>query len=1399
MPLENLPPLGVERPDGAVKDATYIDFNGAASTAKYGYASGQRLQALAGDANTIYGKLEGGVVVRGEARWVGSEWLKKSDSLLTSAKAAIGAKGGTTINAGGVLIDDAELLGTSPTLRDVTDALEWEAGVTGALVAEILGSTVALRPDTMQRSGAVITFSESSAWAGTGGDKDVLTMQWSYAQSDASLQHRRTELQAPAALVMDELADGAWETGQPLWVRTDRGFLRWHTGVFDLSYSFHAESRNVDVTAWLPAGPSGSFARLLLDRSGAKVLKIDTGAKLATLIVMAPALLVTVPQACCDGRRLAAVELPPDDADVVGTLCVVTDAVCRAKDFCHAQLRVTQADGPHSATMDVSLTDPDDRSRYFAPDAQWVRPGESARNSRAGVSRARVLLPFKPAANFRLRWTRELQADGIGAVDLQGAMSFDTRGMGDGPALAAGPLAKFAVRSDGTGDFCEELWPAAPAPEVGSEPAVLRSIYRRSTAQGAADTPALPPYETTRVGQPEVIAETARRMQVEGDHVQWHAYRPGPGEGLRQGTRFVAGSNGTQRGWSDGVNFLGRPGAGSGPVDYLQLQGAGQHQHSWIRLSNDTLVQHDGIAAEPGLPQPTSAEFYDVVTSRMAPLSTSLGGNVPPEQAGTLPLFELVETLSPTGGPSAFVLTLQDRDRTIPIWTGPAAHQSIVNRLVISAANPHPDEISAGTGDECALLLKKLNRLYFELERDGPRFSVRRAMLGWTAHQAFGLNAAVNGLEVTELFESVQGALNRTVEFNGTLAVTAGSLQDGSHRYAMNAFFWTATWTRNETGPSTIRVICNHVWDFGGGELPFTSVQDARCIDGRLDLSADLLLLQSAAKLPTDELASDSRWQPSRRNLFTVVLDATRESIGKTSNEFVAFVKIRHAPGGLAMADDAARDVSIIPDWRATERDIVPTFSDVPRPARARRHTWLRGGADEPHRLGTPSAEPVSAELSVEFSRIATDLKTVASLASCTLVSELGLGRGIPRWIPSPVQRVRVSSGASAGTAPDPMRRLWLFDGPPRMVAEWLDQGDALKDAQLSLTRMGWTREAVLEKDPSGKPDEVQWETIDSPLLNREASIGWFGWPLAPLGDHGSRVAWPYDALPRTEELPQFRANTPRAFAVEASFDHDRDSRSGKHVWRIHPGDLSATPAGVVRVPAEFRSAGLRAGAWHRVVDYHGDSVTLTVQAPTALPPPRFHELQRPQPGALVWERSDAEDERITEGEGNDAGRRAFNVKLPLKCSGVRFLDPDVGLRVQDARKVWDDVDANRVYAPLQDGDARGLGISAEPGRPLKALRLEIYTDEKVSGQEHFFPAGQERLVGVFSPDGTLEAFGTEEVTFRPNDQGSAGSIVRWSRSAEWQRFARAGVDQEELAHWYVVAVDIEGRLSIYR
>ncbi len=222
MPSEDLQPLRIDQPDGATHNKEYTDFDGSAATAKYGYVSGKRLQGLSGDDSTIYGKVKAGVVVRPDARWVASEWLLKSNSFLALAKQAIGTGLEGSIDAAGVLIDDAELLGTARELRVVADKLKWEAGITGAVIADVLGSTVALRPDTMTRDGAIIKFEEageSELDVGVAGDEaaatatateeeeaEVLSVKWSYREREVALQPRQTLLSAPAALVMDELA-----------------------------------------------------------------------------------------------------------------------------------------------------------------------------------------------------------------------------------------------------------------------------------------------------------------------------------------------------------------------------------------------------------------------------------------------------------------------------------------------------------------------------------------------------------------------------------------------------------------------------------------------------------------------------------------------------------------------------------------------------------------------------------------------------------------------------------------------------------------------------------------------------------------------------------------------------------------------------------------------------------------------------------------------------------------------------------------------------------------------------------------------------------------------------------------------------------------------------------------
>ena len=1439
--LDDAPPN-----DGVVSDKPFTGFDGNPATAECGYVVKGRLLAVRGTKEeTLYGKLQDKVITRTDGDWIASWWVDMDDPL-GHVKREFGLADTTSIQAEAVQIDDAELLGTSgraPGKPGTLTSTHWSAGVTGGLVASVLGVPVPLQPDQIKRDGDVVTFEEQGQGDGSRAGHS-LKIRWKYTERDTGTQRidQGLDLKASVALLMDEVADSAWEAGRPLWIRTANGFIRWHSKEKDclskekdnLSYRATSESRSVDVTSWLPAIPSGGFARLLLDASGDKILTVTASSQTAELTIQDPALMIAVPRSCCNGRDLAVALLPPDDASVTGTLCVVSRALAPSDRFCTATLGLTTIDASISPQLVLTVDQPESATQYFAPANNWVRLAESAANCAAGLARARVLLPHKvESRKFKLVLGRDIAADNVGELDKEAATSVALPVVDGKARSVSGPLAKFDISSDGPVDYHSEIWPPSLESEMSEEPAVLRGLYRRSSAQGSFAADELPPYTATQVVATEVATPTLPRLLLKNADTRWHYQRVAPDKETAQ-LRFLQRTLRERRGWVEGLNFLGRPDNMTGPIDYLELEGATKHVRNWLRLSNDTLVSRDATVSAAGTPDPTTPQYYEGQGQAIEPLVTKLGERDKPEERGSLSLFILRETLSNADGSSSFVLELIGQEAPVRLnlesFKDPVP---VVNRLVIAVANPKLGETSeeqdAGRKpkqlkDPCRLALTTLNRLYLELEREAGHFVVRRGMVGWSASGAFGLLADANvGLEVTEIFERKGGALSRTVEFNGALSVAkavppAKDVDPLNYAYSLTAYFWAATWKLSvDASASTLRVIGYHGWTYEKKTKWFASMQDARVAGGRLDLSADFAVMEAKTASAVDSRGTDSPWQAVRRHLYSVAVDTSSRAGSQRTNKIAGFLKLRHAAEQRFrfVEDSEVRDLRLIPDWQATERDIVPLFSDLPRPSRPERMTWLRPQETQGYRLNTGMKEGSPGEyLDVEFHAFARDVQpgTGSELFACSLVGEIGREDGIPRWVPAPLRGGDTPPAkhpeAPAGAPSSAAYRLWLFDGPPRMVAEWAEGSTALhtpeEEARRTLARLGWTREAVLEADRGHGPEAVTWTVVDSPFLNREASIGWFAWPLRALGDKDSLAEWPQDVLPRTRQVPQYEAKAPRAFSIEVAFKDDMPHAGTSATRAPILLDLESSVTGEVAVPVKLRSAGLRAGAWYRLVDYDENDIRSAMFSPAALPKwGNEGKLITDPPGLFRWDQHTVSVLGVVPPKAGVVPEDVYLLLVPTEASGVKVVQSDEDLVIWDQDVQGQKVDLTRLYKPLEDAatpGAKRIGIRMPLGKPFRMLLVEFCTgteDDPVVLQRHkYFDGGAERLAGLFDGKGQLQAFGTEQVSFYPKIIPDASEAIKWTRFSEWQYLGKA---DDTVTGWYVATVDIEGRVTLYR
>jgi len=1353
------------------------------------YAADGRIVALHGGTDTVmataYGEWQDGIVTRTNragdaARFVAGQWLSSGDlvegTLLAKALGHFIPHIGD--DAPALQIDDRAVLGLGGVAADATlDARHWSAAVAGELTLPGLAESVALRPTRVTLQGDVLTLEEPGIDSGPDAPASLLTLTLALARdgrpaAPAPGRVPAVTLESAVALLLDEKLDGAWERPSPLWLPTSGGLLRIEQGESGRApYLFSSESRNIDVRRWFPALPAGALARLMLDRSGPKKLSAVDGGDdgiVLTLEVRWPALVLVLPGMAIDGRSLPAPRLPPGAAalDRALPLQLVPPHLCgeRATPWqlvCGDDIRLRwqrqdDGDGPPGLI-------------HFTAHDNWVLPPEAARNDAPGISALRVMLPMLPEGReqaFVLR--AEATAAGAPAMLLEPLGAFDTMAP---EALDFGPLAGFDAA---TGSY-RELWPAswlpASPPAEPAEPAILRSVYRMLPPGVAAEgVPASFAATRVRPGVPRPVAEppASAVTAAERPH-RTRAYRSGSREAE---VRHEEATDwpGKRFGWDD-RQFLAPSGfaeAGlpaSDPVlEWAELPapGSAAAPTRWIRLSDDSLTPLATPAPVPGEAAP--ALWPDIV------LETPSLADDDPAQA-TWGLAQLAVTERIAGGTSTFTLAAGTAREPIPVEV-----QHYVNRVVVAGAPAMP--VVAGLAQ--AVTTAGLNRIYLELERSGGKLRVIRAMLGWSASRAFGLPRKDAGtgpdFHVTERFERVDGVLRRSVEYNGVLSRQVG----GPH--AVDLYFWDVL---QEASTKTLRVICHYRINLGGprGTTSICALQDAALDGDALDLSADIAILRAPNEARVQRLSYP--WDPDRRKLFRLLFDTA-----PVAYEFGGFLRVRAS----AVDDvkpvpiDHSSEARVIPAWFLCDRDLVPWFDGSNALPVAQRDSWTAEGL-------LRSAGPREGHENLDIQLYHVRNFNLSQWYASTLIGTLGDAAGIPLWVPSPVRVPDDGAPAGKDAAGADVLRLWLFNPGPRMVAQWqlpngvedgLRLAQGRREATMRLWRMGWTREAVLELPRSGAAGQVDWFVVDSPLLNRGASLSWFGWPLAP----GAEL--PRDALPATRQAPQTSAGGQHSFSVQVEFENDDAPGPGgaNLVYRsAYPEIADAVPDGLT-----FRSAGMRLEVRHKLLAYGTQPLPQLVTPPLAMPQQLQGDRLRVLGNRRVWQ-TESVDLAQAGLVALPGGVLLYTVPEPYGELQVAGFPP--GLEWQDSAGRWTGVAAGAWLPLAPTGAGQGairLKLPAQVRWNTLTVTLRKTGADAATGEiRTLFPAGGTRLAGVFDEAGKLLAFGEESAAYAapdfapgsPPEQGSSLWTLETGVTLPPRLAARAR---------QVVTIDLDGR-----
>lgn len=1365
-------PAGIK--DGLTRVKTSIDwFKGQRKVDVFYVVNGRivalsRLEADEIGVPTVYGDWKDGFVTRtspeNPVSFVAGHWLSSkpmvNETLLSLAMTrflpALDEK------AHSLRIDDGAVLGLSDATEDTTNEAEnWSVSISGELTVPGLPEQILLRPTVVRLKDGTLEFEEPGATA-----DNELTLEFELNNSPVKMSTPKVSLDYAISMLLDEKIDGAWERPSPLWLPTTTGMLRIGQGQQKRSpYRFFSESRNLEVRRWFPALGAGASARLMLDQSGRKSLTVRENADghgvTLTLSVQKPALVFVLPGLAVDGSQLLAPRQPPGAAAVARAVPLQLVPVHLCGDEAGAwslsagtEMTLRWRAPDQSGTSDLT---------HFTRHDDWVLPPAAAVNDVPGISPLRVLIPMlSDERNLRFG----LRADNGSAGLLIEAPGFNRISP---EATDFGPLASFAS-SIGTGDTqCKEMWPGA-AENLTFEPAVLRAAYRLLSS-GMEAYGALASFSSTRVrkGSPSSEADlepSALTSEDKASGIGW-AYRPGSGNPEQ---RYEQPSNwpNDRFGWMD-MQFLSPalvalkaqdtvPGA----LAWGQLHKKdGQYfPTQWIRLGDDSLTQlpREAVGSEDAAIKALAEKDIVLDLGRlMDDASQKLWG---------LAQLHMVETIS--NDKSTLVLHVGNGNETIDV-----AQQHGVSRIVMADAKSRAVAIDMAPAVKTVLL----NRVYLELERRGGRLVLARGMLGWSVSRAFGWErkggaGSPTPFHVTERFERVAGVLQRTVEFNGVL-----SRQFKGTTHSVDLYFWDAVL---KPAATTLRVICHYQLQLISLRS-ICALQDARLLpDNSLDLSADIAIQKKSSN--QQDVGLSNPWEPDRRKLYQLQID-TRPAI----YDFAGFLRVRMAETDNVPTPvwlDFNESVRIVPAWDLSDRELVPWFGKDNAMPSPERDSWTTAGL-----LRTEPAAKTAGNQGLDLMLYGNGGGWDTPYA-CTLIETQNNDTGLPLWLPSPVQISMDKAPALAvgAVVPNTQARLWLFDPGPRMIAQWSitdgvdDPSMAKQKALQRLWRMGWTREAVLEL-PSGTGGEVNWEVVDSPLLNRGASLSWFAGPLAPQAQH------PFDVLPATRQVPQTSRGEQQSYSVQVEFEQDLPpSKSGANLVR-DSGNANLdrrAPEGLT-----LRTAGMRVGVQHKVVPYGVGAERAKTTTPLAWPKRLSGAPLSLERGWLSWH---SESVDLTGANLKPLPEGGLQYTVPTSFNELRITGAISGLLRKSLDDRWLPVGNDEWLLLEQAGDHKTitLKLAEEPSRwraMSVTLRSQSPGSPPVEELRTLFPTGGTRLAGVFDRQDKLLAFGEEQTFYLYNAQ------MPPEGQSTWTRFCGMDLSPQQVAAVKrVITIDLDGQ-----
>jgi len=1276
-------------------------------------------------------------------------------------------------------MDDGPIIGEhgagiASLIAATTDADNWQCAVSGSLSLPgwrdmVLWPTVVER--RQEGTTTVYKFFEGDS-ADHGRPELSITSDAATGQAPATYAIGLDAL--PVSPVLDDVADGVWERPEHLWIKARKGWLHVvHPQASSrLPYAISSETRVCDIGPGVPSVLHGLQGKLLLDRSGGKTLKLVLqDGKLIKLVlrVTAPAIAFQINGAALDGAKLSSSTCAPaqDGGAALRTLHLVPAAL--GGDALSNWSLSINADG---GRLEGQWKNPADATApvFHGPYNNWVLPPEAALNEGKGIASSRTLISLRSSSGAFTCW--------LGKGNVADVDGFETVAAA---AFAHGPLARFALvadRADMDSAVCTEHWPDAAGPEMRhDEPAVLRPLYRLLPAE-LAQTLTPVSYEATL----SAVAHTV----VPDDH---HPVTVGGGSGLarRPGTAvalvrwepFRRGSAG-EVGWEDRSKFVSFPSVivdaqpQQLPWDWLEhrpmkADGSPQTHVLWLRLSDGSLIERP---LPPGTVEETIAKLKQNgsdMDSARDPWNLLQAYKLHERGLGKIALFEVVN-----GDKSEFRLALTASPNEA--LTGPGATVTAsASRIVAAWAGKQPAAVNLGYGIETAFL----TRIFLEMEREAGSARIIRAMIGWEAARAFGLNAST--MQVTEIYDSEDTVLVHKFEFNGIMRPDPAAL---GPQCELTIYCWDALLRPDAPDTQTLPVICHYLIknENGTKTTQVCALQDARVRGDHLDLTADIAFFGTESD--GVDGAATHPWEPDRRGLFSF-----KVSLHPNTYHLKGFIKVRM--GGTAKASELTRNPSLmrlVPSWALCDREIVPRFTSM-HSARHTNLSWCSKGL-----LRSVSGDANARYLHVQVFNDENFFSSPLNYGS-TLIGESLLGapveHGLPSWIPSPI---RAPSDPSSGAVEHARFRLWIFNPQPYAIHSW--SGDpitfpttaaeeasaiasqnsvATKTARARLWRAGWTREAVLERQPSRLETSTSpaWSVIDSPLQNRSASIAWMGWPMADSDRH------PVDELPLSFQVPQRDPNEADSFALQTGFQDDADGDPGAPLWPtlLRPSDVAALPPAPAPLGMlKFASRGLRVGAQHRLMHYGKQLAALPVDPPRMnLVDGGLFGVKEFLPGVhtVMWDAI-----AMPPGEvGLQREGRQLTLSLKKGISQVRI----TGLSPQT---VFADVTPlSAAVAPTQGGTVTLM----VPDGPLPHFSVQHQKDGAWV-ELLVFPGVSTRLAGVFGKDRTLLAFGEEALVYQSNEQ------------KEWIRSRSATLLlPEKTVLLGVMTVDLNGEVSTYK